>query len=297
TAGGGFNFGSNVSGGTVSPEDFDVLEAKIVFQVPSTAMLLGGTQVEIGKFLTTAGAEGLASWTSAQFSRSYSSGFLVPFTHTGVRASKTLIERSDGKDLLAVKLGWANGWDSARDGNDSQMFLTSTTVAPADFFSLTANWFFGWRDAGGVGDDNDMSHLLDLVADVSIPGLEGVSLLGGFDWYGDENGANYAQYYSFSGVLKWEFGNFMTASEDDKMYLSFRGEYVDDEKGFAGLGTGPANMFSLTWTLGYWVTDALLLRVEVRHDKADQQIFELNAAGAGTRHQQTTVAFNSVFKF
>ena len=264
--------------------------------------MLGGTTFKVGKFLTTAGAEYIPSHENANFSRSFLFGNAIPFTHTGVIAETELVAKEGEGSLLSMALGYSNGWDQARNTNDGHIFLTSTTLAPAEFFDVTVNWFFGWRDARGIGDDRSFSHLIDIVSTIKIPEVDGLSLVLNLDWYGDEDhsAGAYASYYGFAGVVQWDIDNPFTEEVDKNFMLAFRGEYFDDDTGFlrslgalAGTaGNTAGDLWDLTWTVGYKPADSLLIRAEVRYDKANGAIFENS-----TRSHQTTFALNTVFTF
>lgn len=290
----GFNFGGN---------DLDLIEAYGSMYVPDDIPLLNGATIEVGKFLTSAGAEYIPSGENVMFSRSFLFGNAIPFTHTGVRLTKGLLPRGDEEDMLTLMFGFANGWDALRDTNDGHVFLTGASLEPFEGFTTALNWFFGNTDRAGIGDDDSISHLIDIVSTYDFADT-GFSISLNFDWYGDENngtppiaaGAGYANYWGLSGIAKYEFDNPFSATEDDKFYAAFRGEYVEDPDNFlTGLNAALGNsdfLYDLTWTLGYRPSEVVLCRVELRYDKAENAIFD-----NGSRHHQTTIAFNTVFSF
>src|SRR5690606_33485091 len=143
--------GFNIAGSGGMNADLDVIEAFGSVRLPDE---LSGVTIQFGKFMTSAGAEVIASGENANFSRSFIFGFTLPFTHTGVRASRGFLEREDGEDQLELALGYANGWDSMRDTNDGHVVLTSAKFSPVQGFNTSVNWFFGNTDRFGVGDDD-----------------------------------------------------------------------------------------------------------------------------------------------
>jgi hypothetical protein len=304
TAGGGLNTGGL---------DFDVLEMYGELRIPQEVMVLGGGTIEVGKFLTAAGAEVIESQLNAMFSRTFMFGNAIPFTHTGVRYKNSFYERADKVNMIDYSIGFANGWDDLRDRNDGQVVLVSGKVSPTDYMQFYANWFFGFANRFGAtfSDTRSVSHLIDLVANISVPGTgddnvqgSGLSFNFNVDWYGDENEsggnagappAGYASYFAYAGIVKYDFANPLSSSED-MCYVAFRGEFVDDNDGFlrtvnAGLGNSE-QLWDLTATFGYRPTSNVLIRAEVRYDKAVTPIFE-----NGTRSHQATLALNTVFSF
>jgi hypothetical protein len=293
---GGLDFGAgaiDVRGGN----DFDVLEAY-------GSVNYGAVTVKAGKFLSAAGSEVISSHENATFSRSFKFGNARPLTHTGVLAEITAVEREDGESLFDVSLGYTNGWDQVRSTNDAPTFITAAGLSPAEFFSVNVNWIYGWSDRGRVGANNSFSHLIDIVSRIAIPET-GLSLLLGFDYYTDENeggAAGTSNYYGLTGTLKLDFDNPLDSEDGDNMYVAFRGEFFDDADLFLGSITGPAGpvggaitgsqLWDLTGTLGYWVTDATLFRFETRYDHANATIFD-----DGSRQHQVTFAVNTVFTF
>lgn len=306
SAGGGFDFGSGTKD-TLGNTDLDVLQAYVSFYVPSSIPLLGETTIKLGKFFTVTGNETIPSGENTTFSRSLLFG-LQPFTHTGILAEKTLIEREDAQEMIGMSLGFVNGWDSMRNPNDAPAGILSGRVSPMDMFTAQVNWVFGWIDRGNIGsyaaaiNTRDFSNLIDIVGTFELKEM-GLSVSANFDWYGDENSAagGYADYYGFAGTVRYDFPNFFSESDDRVFYLAMRGEFLDNPDGFGPVaaaltdstGTISASqVWELTWTLGYRPASFVLLRAEVRFDKANANIFE-----NGTKDVQTTVAFNSVFSF
>ena len=305
TAGGGFDFGLDASptgsSDFLGNTDIDVLEAYGSIRVPSSVRGIGGALIKAGKFLTSAGAETIDPRDNTMFSRTFLFGNAIPFTHTGVIVEQGIIPGEEGApDLLKASVGFSNGWDSLRNTTDGHVLLTSATISQG-ICELTANWFFGSANRNGAASSTWDNNLIDIVANVKNIMDSGLSLSLNFDWAGDENeGApgGYSDYYGWAGIVRYDFDSPFTAEGDDKFYLAFRGEFVDDADLFLASIDGPGSagpaeqLWDLTWTLGYMPTDYLLCRLEVRYDKADGNIFE-----DGSRSQQTTFAFNTVFKF
>jgi hypothetical protein len=87
---------------------------------------------------------------------------------------------------------------------------------------------------------------------------------------------------------------YATLGLSDKFSVALRGETLHDDGGVR-LGTGTkATLSEGTFTPAYKVTDHVLLRGEVRYDKANQPIL---AKRATFSDKQTTVGVNLIFAY
>lgn len=293
-------------------DDLTLIDAYLSFRVPDEVMVLDGTVVKVGRFQTIFGSERLAGPLNDNYSRSILFGYAIPFTHTGVLAEKA-IAMGDGE--VAFRLGWVNGWDNIRDNNDSGNLLAGFKLAPADWFDLAFGASWGPEQTNSATESHangDYRTLFDIVSTIRIPDamsgdmdmLKSLKLLLNFDWGGEEGvtvspgSTVYAQWYGFAGILRYDFGIGMLGSEEgqDNWYVAVRGEFFDDPDGTRLLAGTPAagtavQAWELTGTVGWFPFKPLLLRFEVRYDKADENIFE----DAVKNHQTTLALSASVF--
>ncbi len=281
--------GGNISFGG---DDLDVLQLNIRIYTPDDIGVLGGTKFEIGKFLTSAGGEVIDAPYNDMFSRTWLFGLAIPFTHTGVRATRTLLTHEDESSLVDLSLGIANGWDNHEvgsldpgTGSSNGNFPTWLNTLFFNFGGpmkalLTINDFVGETTTSG-----SYRNLLDIIGKVTV--VENLTLSGNFDWITDEAGnvatGGYGELYGFAGIVRYDFG---VMSDVTKWYVAMRGEYVDDRDGFA-FGVTGVDVYELTWTIGYRPVNSLLLRTELRYDKADTSVFE-----NGDSNNQTTLSFD-----
>jgi len=284
---------------TVSDGNFDLLNAYISGYVPQTR-----TTIKLGKMETTVGAEVIQAPYNDNFSRSYLFGFAIPYTHTGIMAFQPVLTRAAGTvDMLTLGLGISNGWDNVKDLNDAKLFHFMASFAPCDEFSVAGNLLYSTSEQA-----DDSSHartLFDLVATVKpIPTFQDLKFLLNFDWAGEQGAAvngGYAHWYGFSGITKLDFSLSRESAKD--WYVAMRGEFFNDADGARTSGLVPNDglfLYELTFTLGYRPTTFLLLRTEVRYDKADQDVFYHDggsAAGEPNENHQTTLAFDASFLF
>ena len=157
-------------------------------------------------------------------------------------------------------------------------------------------------------DEGDWRGLVDINATVIVPGTnKSIVVSGNYD-YGWEDGvlvgANRvggAQWYGFAGYVKYIFANCPVMSKTpllSKSHLGFRGEWFDDADGArtgVDLDTGGANFMGLTTTFGYRPWDTVLVRVEHRYDKADENVFE--ERGTVDANHQNTFAVDVIVSY
>ena len=94
---------------------------------------------------------------------------------------------------------------------------------------------------------------------------------------------------------KWKgIAGYATLAVTDKFSVALRGETFHDEGGVR-LGTGTrATLSEGTFTPAYKFTDHVVVRGEVRYDKANQPILTKRAA---LSDRQTTVGANVIFVY
>ena len=113
-----------------------------------------GLVIRIGKFITPIGYEVISPVATVLggggnnlFSHSYSFGFGIPFTHTGITATYKI------NDKMTVMAGITRGWEqSTRDVNGAIDFLGNVTYKPNDETTIAANVSVGPQAAGNNSD-------------------------------------------------------------------------------------------------------------------------------------------------
>lgn len=273
----------------VSESKFDLLDAYVQGYCPVTR-----TRIKLGKWQTLVGAEVIRGPYNDHFSRSYLFSYAIPFTHTGLLVIQPVIRRSSGdEDMLFLGGAVSNGWDTVRDMNDAKDLHATVFFTPCDPFSLAATYMFSFSEQPGVNDAP--RQLVDLVATVRpVPDLK---LVGNFDWGRESEavGGRDAVWWGFAGSARYDFSP--TGKETRDWYVAVRGEYFDDADG-ARLpwgGPGGTRVWEVTATLGYTPFEYLLLRAELRYDKAHLPIF-FDGSDRKDAHQ-TTLAFEATFLF
>ena len=237
-----------------------------------------GITLDFGKFVTPCGLEIIEGYDgyNDNASRSFLFGYAIPFTHTGVRASYTFSER------FTMTLMVVNGWDNAIDNNTSKTLGGQLALTPAAGWNLCANIVIGPEQS-----DNDSNNriLADLV--LSHRFAEGWSAGLNFDYGTEKNPTpmcDEARWGGFAAYLRFDMA--------PQFSLSARAEQFGDHQ---GIRTGVAQTLKeATLTPEYRVSKNFVLRMELRMDWSDNDVFE---RGKTATNAQTTLEFNTVFVF
>ena len=219
------------------------------------ALKLGPAQLDVGRFVTSAGAEVVPAKDDWLYSRSLLFN-LIPITHTGARVTVPVTS------TLTAQAAVVNGWDTVSTsyaGKTGEMQLayagpSSTTVALTSYVGPNPTLWSGAPNAA-----HDWRTLVDLVAGTALNQL---ALNLNLDW-GNESGDNW---YGASLMARYSLpGNHLR--------ITGRGEYVRDDSGVRfGTGTG-TDVWEATAGLSAPVASSAELRLEFRLDKASQNIF------------------------
>ncbi len=255
-----------VSGGS----NFDVTQAFVQYATgPLTLML--------GKFVTLAGAEVIASPSDTNFSRSILFGYAIPFTHTGLRATYALGDR------WTLELGVNNGWDQVSDANKQKTVEYGVSFAPLKTVSLSVQGYAGREPVAITNNVPSAAQgqrlLIDAIATWNV--TDRWTLIANYD-YGsqkDDTAGAAIGTYQWDGVAVYANYQFSGAWQ-----LSVRGEYFDDRNGYRTGVVDPATGAGQKWkeltaTLNYAPTQHVVVRLEGRYDRS-------SVADAFTESQQ-----------
>ncbi|HEV7838713.1 MAG TPA: outer membrane beta-barrel protein, partial [Gemmatimonadaceae bacterium] len=257
---------------------FDLQQAFASYIVPVGS----GLRFDVGKYVTHMGYELIEGYDgyNDNYSRSILFGYAIPFTHTGVKASYAFSSKVAG--MIEV----VNGWDLLRDNNRSKSVGAQLTLTPVAPLTMFLNWIGGPELAN---DNHTTRNVFDVVAILKPTKRLTLGVNGD---YGKENGTsalNPGSDATWKGIA-----GYATLALTDKFSVAVRGETFRDEDGVR-LGTGANTTLSEgTFTPSYKFTDHVLLRGEVRYDKANQPIFTKRGTVAD---KQTTVGANVIFVY
>jgi hypothetical protein len=241
-----------------------------------------GLRFDVGKYVTHLGYELIEGYDgyNDNYSRSILFGYAIPFTHTGVKASYAFNSRIAG--MVEV----VNGWDLVHDNNRSKSVGAQLTLTPVSPLTVFLNWIGGPE----LPNDNHTNrNVFDVVAMLKPTSTLTLGVNGD---YGTENGTSRVN----PGTdAKWKgIAGYAVFAATSKLSLALRGETLHDDGGVR-LGTDTKAVLSEgTFTPAYKFTDHVVLRAEVRYDKANQPILTRRAT---LSDKQTTAGVNFIILY
>lgn len=241
-----------------------------------------GTTIDLGKFLTWIGYEGIVSPSNDVYSLSELFYVAQPIYHTGLRVSTPLGAGLTGSAYLV------NGWNEVEDSNGAKSY-GATLAKTFGKTSVTGSYYGGVEGSAKtngfvvpgetslqLGDlivVHQLTPKLKLALNADYASAKGVSV-------GDPGG-------HFSGIAGYVHNQFTPTIAGTLRY-----ESVSDPN---GLRTGfDSHINSLTATVEFNVTSNALFRLELRRDTANQDLFE---SDSGPKDQRTTLTLAHIVKF
>jgi hypothetical protein len=257
------------------PLDFDVHQALATYILPVGK----GVRLDFGKHVTHMGYEVIDGYDGVNDSvtRSLLFGYCIPFTQTGLRAGYPVTER------LSASLFLVNGWDNALDNNRSKSVGAQIVLTPARGTSLLLNYL------GGAERDStsDLRHVIDVVG-VYKP-TDRVSFGMNLD-YGME-----AKALPTGDDATWKgLAGYARVGISGPFAVSARAELLDDPDGYR---TGvDQQLEELTLTPEWRPAPNFMLRMDIRTDRSNHEVFERRGEPA-SRKTQNTISLNALCTF
>jgi len=240
----------------------------------------GPLTIIAGKYWTLAGAEVTPVTGNTNFSRSLLFTF-EPAYHTGVRATVA------ATDTLSFMVGVNNGWNYDKTSYGSKTGEVGVSFAPVKAFSIGAYGYFG-KDPSF----DDQRSLADIVATFNVTDM--LSFVVSAD-FGQQKGAA-AFTADGEDTAKWTgFAGYANVKFNDMVRLSLRAEQFKDKNGIF-FGIADEKIKEATLTLGIAPVKSFEFRVELRQDKADDDIFTKFNSSEVT-DKQTEFALQGVYQF
>jgi hypothetical protein len=230
--------------------------------------------LDIGKFVTSAGAEVIETKDNWNYTRGLLFALAIPYYHAGLRYSHPM--PSGG----AVGVQLLNGWNDVEDNNGSPSVGLTFTTPVGKGVTFTQNYIGGPE----LSDNNhDLRHLFDTV--IAYTASDRLSFLLNTD---------YAREARPTGRVSWKgIAGYARYAITEKTAVAARLEYFDDPDGGA---TGTAqNVREATITYEWKAGNGLTTRAELRHDKSSEDVYLSN--DNGTKDSQTTLLVGSVYAF
>ena len=194
-------------------QDFDLQQAFVSWIAPVGS----GLRLDFGKYVTNHGYEVIEGYDgyNDNATRSFSFGYAIPFTHTGIKASYAF------GDTISAMLMLANGWDNVKDNNSSKSFGAQLTFTPSKNITVIANYMVG-------PEQNDNNHdLRNVVGANALWKLSDLTALSIDLVYGTEpNAVTLGETAMWNGIVGYaRFGL------SDTFALILRGEFFNDRDG------------------------------------------------------------------
>ncbi|HLE87818.1 MAG TPA: outer membrane beta-barrel protein [Candidatus Brocadiaceae bacterium] len=250
--------------GASGSQSFTISQGFVTYRAPVGE----GLDFKFGKFASWIGAELCQSVDNPNFSRSLLYENAITWTNTGLAISYPLLDR------LTTSFYLVNGWDTFVDNNSSKTAGYQFNWAVAENTSFIVNGSHGPEQ---TDNSSNYRHFWDLV--LATKPFEKTTFNLNFDFGTEESGANDVfgkdtadQKLNYKTGKWWGFAGIISRDITDIVGLAFRGEYFDDRDG-ARRGVDNLDIWEITFTTNIKIRESLLVRPEVRYDKANQGIF------------------------
>ena len=248
-----------------------------------------GLQLNVGKFVTPAGAEVIESNANWNYSRSLLFYYAVPFYHYGANAKYAF------NDKIAVTGYVVNGWNdvvhdvSTGYSNSGKTGGVSLAWTPNKKWAITETWLGG---PGAVQTDGDSWRNLTDTVITYTPNAK-LSLMVNGDYGRVNKPIGFAQsvdWYGGAGYIKYQF--------NPKVAFATRYEYYGDPDGYTTSASelpqfafaGGQHLQEVTATLERKFATHLISRLEYRYDMSNKNFFPLGGTHAATNNQNTVSA-------
>lgn len=281
------NFTAGNNADIVSGFDPDGGASKLIQQLYVTyAVPNSDATIDLGKFSSWIGYEGVDSSANDNYSRSFLYTLGQPIYHAGLRGTKSITKNLTGSVYLV------NGWNETQDSNGGKSYGATIGYTPSSATSITANYYGGEEGSGGLSGIAFTSagartiSLGDLVITHQLTKSIKLAL-----------NADYADAKGFDGTAGGKWNGIVGYVKDqftDKFAGTIRYENFNDPDGLRGTGN-PGRFDSLTGTLDYQMTKDALFRLELRYDTSNAAVF--NADNGSVKNNRTTLCLSHVLKF
>jgi hypothetical protein len=223
-----------------------------------------GVEIDVGEFVTSAGAEVIESNQNYNYSHSLLFAWAIPYSHTGVRLQYALGSHFTGSVQVV------NGWNNVEPINSGKT-LGFTGAYAWKKVTWNHNYYVGPEHPGTT---KGWRNLYD--TSIAVNQTDNLTWYLNFDYGRDKNIlAGASTWTGLAGAFRYAIGK--------KYAVAGRLEFFDDVNGFS---TGTAQTVKeFTITGERKLTDWLLTRGEFRTDWSDKPFFENQ--GSTTKTQPT----------
>jgi hypothetical protein len=231
-------------------------------------------QVDVGKFVTPAGAEVIETKDNWNYSRSLLFALAIPYYHAGLRATVPLNDKVTFSGMLV------NGWNDVEDNNSGKTWGVGAILKPSAKITLAQNFIGGPEQKD---DAHDKRFLTDTT--LTLTPTEKISLMANYD-YGKDT--------VLGSDVKWQgVALYARVQATPSWALTPRFEWFDDADGFATGAMQKVKEFTITSEQK--IGGKLLTRLEYRRDFSDQPFF--TSKTGSPKKSQDNITFGLVYIF
>jgi Putative beta-barrel porin-2, OmpL-like. bbp2 len=229
-----------------------------------------GLQFDLGKFVTSHGAEVIESKDNWNYSRGLLFSWAIPYYHMGLRAKYSFNRKVSVMGMVV------NGWNNVEDNNAGKTVGVMVGLNPTSKLSIVQNFMTGPEQ---TDDDEHHRNLSDTTIMYTFNPKWAVMANYDYGWDHLTSGPKVhwqglAAYLRFQPARKWAFVP--------------RYEWFDDHDGFS---TGVAqSVKEFTMTGEYKLRPSLITRIEYRRDWSDQPFFPKSDPTVLGKSQSTVLA-------
>jgi hypothetical protein len=222
-----------------------------------------GLQVDIGKFVTPAGAEVIETKDNWNYSRGVLFSYAIPYFHFGMRAKYAF------NDKYALTGFLINGWNNVVDNNTGKSYGLSFGWTPNKKFGVTQTYLAG-------PEENDINHNVRQLSDTVItysPTAKLSFMVNGDYGRGDRFLAD-STTNVFSPTVYWTgVAGYVKYALASNMAIASRYEYYDDHDGYTFGTYSPTHVNEFTATFERLMAHHIISRFEFRRDMANEPLF------------------------
>jgi hypothetical protein len=217
-----------------------------------------GVELDLGKFVTSAGAEVIESKDNWNYSRSLLFSWAIPYFHFGLRSSMPITKT----ETIGVQV--VNGWNNITNSTGGVTTgLTSALVKTK--YTWSANLYTG-------PEDTSAQHMFRTLIDTTMLLTPNAKFNAYINYDYAQNKDSKSGTFGDTNTNRWQGVAFAARQQlTTTMAAAARVEYFDDAQGFA---TGAAqHLKEFTGTYEYKWAYGLLARLEYRHDQSNVAFF------------------------
>jgi hypothetical protein len=242
-----------------------------------------GLQIDVGKFVTPAGAEVIETKDNWNYSRGLLFSYAIPYYHFGMRAKYAF------NDKYSLNAMFVNGWNNVVDNNTGKTYGLGFGWNPNKKFGIAQNYIAG-PELNSL--NSAWRQLSDTV--ITYSPTAKLSFIVNGDYGRGDRITNPLTAIVSRPVFWTGIAGYVRYAFTGTSAFSTRYEYFDDHDGFATGTLAPTHINEFTTTFERLVAHHIISRFEFRRDFANQPVF---LKGSNPVTDQNTLTAGLVFTF